>query len=57
MSLLNIAGWIFILVGIILWISGIWYGPGLFFSGLVIEGVGYFFASNQKKQINNETKS
>lgn len=37
-------GFALIGAGIALWITGLWYGPGLFFGGLAVETVGYFVA-------------
>ena len=41
---LHAIGFALIGAGIALWITGLWYGPGLFFAGLVVETIGYFFA-------------
>jgi hypothetical protein len=41
---LHAIGFALIGAGVALWITGLWYGPGLFFGGLVVETVGYFFA-------------
>ena len=41
---LHAIGWALISGGIALWVTGVWYGPGLFFGGLVVETIGYFFA-------------
>jgi len=43
-TVLHAIGFALIGAGIALWITGIWYGPGLFFGGLAVETVGYFFA-------------
>jgi hypothetical protein len=34
-------GWILIVGGVAVWMAGVWFGPGLFFAGLVIETLGY----------------
>jgi len=44
LRLLHVLGWALIAAGVVLWVTGIWYGPGLFVSGLVLETVGYFVA-------------
>lgn len=41
---LHAIGFALIGAGIALWITGLWYGPGLFFGGLAVETAGYFFA-------------
>ena len=41
---LQAIGFALIGAGIALWVTGLWYGPGLFFGGLVVETGGYFFA-------------
>lgn len=41
---LHAIGFALIGAGIALWIAGLSYGPGLFFGGLAVETVGYFFA-------------
>jgi hypothetical protein len=41
---LHAIGFALIGAGIAFWITGLWYGPGLFFGGLVVETVGYFVA-------------
>jgi hypothetical protein len=43
-KLLHVIGWALIAGGIVLWITGVWYGPGLFAGGLVIETIGYVVA-------------
>lgn len=41
---LHAIGWALIGGGIALWLTGVWYGPGLFFGGLAVETLGYVFA-------------
>ena len=43
-KLLHVIGWALIAGGITLWVTGVWYGPGLFVGGLVIETIGYVVA-------------
>jgi len=42
--ILHAIGFALIGAGIALWITGLWHGAGLFFAGLAVETVGYFFA-------------
>jgi uncharacterized membrane protein YiaA len=45
-------GWMLIVVGILMWLTGVWGSPIVFLLGLVVEGVGYFLAdrgSSSKK--------
>ncbi len=44
LGFLHVLGWFLIGVGIVLWVTGVWFGPGLFVSGLVIETIGYLVA-------------
>lgn len=37
-------GWILIIVGILMWLTGVWGSPIVFLLGLLVEGVGYFLA-------------
>ena len=57
-KLIHVVGWVLIAGGIGLWIAGIWYGPGLFVVGLVVETIGYVVARcwevGQEKQSNKE---
>ena len=43
-KILHAIGWALIAGGVVLWLTGVWYGPGLFIAGLVIETVGYLVA-------------
>lgn len=37
-------GWMLIVVGILMWLTGVWGSPMVFLLGLLVEGVGYFLA-------------
>jgi hypothetical protein len=40
-----IIGWVAIVAGIALWVSGVWLGPAVFFAGLIVETIGYVVAT------------
>lgn len=61
LGLLHVLGWILIGAGIVFWVTGVWFGPGLFVSGLVIETIGYLVAdrgtpSNPEKEVRGKVE-
>ncbi len=42
-------GWMLIIGGIFMWLTGVWKSPIVFLLGLVVEGVGYFLADRARR--------
>ena len=48
-GVVHAVGLLLIVVGILMWLTGVWGSPIVFLLGLLVEGVGYFLADRASR--------